>query len=167
MEILEPTGILELTQYNLYPIPVFIEEFVAQIIDMLCFKIKDLEEKDKEDILKSLELVESAMKLGNEWIVAKVVERGIQKIWEEIQRSGLTKKYMLMEAMFEWVRKYSEHINEQWKVVIYLIGRFNRTKSIRKDQNTGRRHTAITIVENKCYLLDSYVDHLMNKTQKF
>lgn len=72
-----------------------------------------------------------------------------------------------MEAMLDWVRKYSEHINIQWKTVIYLISRFNRSKSIRKDQNTGRRHSAITLLENRCYLYDSYIDHLMNRTHKF
>jgi hypothetical protein len=67
--------------------------------------------------------------------------------------------------MLEWVRKYAEHLNQEWKTIIYLVGKFSRSKSIRKDQG-GRRHTAITLHENKVYLYDSYVEHLIHKTPK-
>lgn len=67
--------------------------------------------------------------------------------------------------MFEWVRKFSEHINEQWKIVIELIGKFNRSKSIKKDQGS-KKHIAIEVVNNKVVLYDSYVEHLIQKTPK-
>jgi hypothetical protein len=96
------------------------------------------------------------MKLSHECGVSTVVERAVLKIWEEIQRANANKKILLMEAMLEWVRKFSEHISEQWKVVIFLIGKFNRSKSIRKDQG-AKKHTAIVVQENRVYLYDSYV----------
>jgi len=70
-----------------------------------------------------------------------------------------------MEAMLEWVRKFEEMISEQWKVVIFLISRFNRSKSIRKDQS-NKNHSPITIIENRCFLFDSYIEHVVNKTTK-
>jgi len=51
-----------------------------------------------------------------------------------------------MEAMFEWVRKFGDKITVQWKVVIFLISKFNRSKSIRKDQNSSKSHVSICIV---------------------
>ena len=77
----------------------------------------------------------------------------------------MNKKILLMEAMLEWVRKYAEHINEQWRTIIYLVGKFSRSKSIRKDQG-ARKHTAIVLHENKVYLYDSYVEHIIRKTTK-
>lgn len=50
-----------------------------------------------------------------------------------------------MDAMLDWVRKFSELINEQWRVVIFLISRFNRSKSIRKDPN-NKSHNPICIL---------------------
>ena len=70
-----------------------------------------------------------------------------------------------MEAMLEWARKFSEHVSDQWKTVVYLIGKFHRSKSIKKDQG-GRKNTAITVQDNKVYLFDSYVEHLVQKTPK-
>lgn len=48
--------------------------------------------------------------------------------------------------MFEWVRKFAEKISEQWKTVLFLISRFNRSKSIRKDQNANKGHASIVII---------------------
>jgi hypothetical protein len=114
-----------------------------------------------------LELVESALRLGNEWGVPRIIERGIEKVWEEIQRATATvnKKYLLMDSMLDWVRKFSELVNEQWRVVVFLISRFNRTKSIRKDSG-NKNHSAISIIENRCFLFDSYIEHLVTKTSK-
>ena len=95
-----------------------------------------------------------------------VLERGIKKIWDEMQKAPQNKKIMLMEAWFEWVRKYSEHIKEEWKSIINLIGKFNRSKMIKKDQG-GRKNAAIVVQDYKAYLYHSYVEHLISKTPKF
>lgn len=50
-------------------------------------------------------------------------------------------------------------------MVIFLIGKFNRSKSIRKDQG-ARKHTAITVHDNRVVLYDSYVEQLIHKTHK-
>jgi len=67
--------------------------------------------------------------------------------------------------MLEWVRKFEEMLSEQWRVVIFLISRFNRSKSIRKDQS-NKNHSPITIIENRCFLFDSYIEQIMNKSTK-
>lgn len=36
-----------LTELHRYPLAIFVDEFVSQIIDMLAWRIKDLEDKDK------------------------------------------------------------------------------------------------------------------------
>ena len=74
----------ELTHAHYYPLTIFVDEFVPQIIDILCCKIKELDQKverQKDEIVKSLELMEGAMKLGHEWLVSGVIERGVNKIW--------------------------------------------------------------------------------------
>jgi hypothetical protein len=70
-----------------------------------------------------------------------------------------------MEAMFEWVRKFGEKIVHQWRVVIFLVSKFNRSKSIRKDQN-NKGHASICIIENRCLLYESYVEALMARAGK-
>lgn len=72
-----------------------------------------------------------------------------------------------MEAMFEWTRKFGEHLNEQWKVVILLISKFYRSKSIRKDNNSNKANLSIAIIENKCFLYEAYIEQLIAKTTKY
>jgi hypothetical protein len=72
-----------------------------------------------------------------------------------------------MEAMFEWTRKFGEHLNEQWRVVLFLISKFIRTKAIRKDNNANKNNLSIAIIDNRCYLYESYIDQLIAKTTKF
>jgi hypothetical protein len=67
--------------------------------------------------------------------------------------------------MFEWARKFGEHLTDQWRVVLLLISKFVRTKATKKDAN--KSNLTIAIVENRCYLYESYIDHLVAKTAKF
>jgi hypothetical protein len=60
-----------------YPFPIFIEEFVGQIIDMLAWKIKDIEEREKEEIVKCIELMETCLRIAHEGKVPHLIERGI------------------------------------------------------------------------------------------
>jgi hypothetical protein len=48
--------------------------------------------------------------------------------------------------MFEWVRKFGDKITHQWKVVIFLVSKFNRSKSVRKDQTANKGQVSISIV---------------------
>ena len=45
-----------------------------------------------------------------------------------------------------------------------MISKFVRTKSIKKDSN--KNNTPLVIIENKCYLLENYIEHLITKTSK-
>ena len=133
------------------------QEFVEQALDVLSHRLKEIEDKDKEELLKMIENMERAMQLGADWGVDKVVERGIERLWEEIQRTSVSKKYLLMEALFDWVRKYGKHIQLQWKVVIYLMSKFVRGRALKKDsQNSKNNNLSIAVVDNKCYLFESY-----------
>ena len=66
------------------------------------------------------------------------------------------KKYLLMEALFDWARQYGQHLTSQWKVVIYLVSKFVRSKAIKKDPKAVKNNLSIAVVENKCYLFQSY-----------
>lgn len=134
---------------------------------MLAWRIKDTEERDKEEIVKCIELMETCLRISHEGKVSHLVERGIEKIWEEIQRSTVNKKYLLMEAMFEWARKFGEHLNEQWKVVLLLISKFVRSKATKKDSSANKSNLSIAIADNRCYLYESYIEQLVTKTTKF
>jgi hypothetical protein len=72
-----------------------------------------------------------------------------------------------MEAMFEWARKFGEHLNEQWKVVLLLISKFVRSKATKKDNNASKNNLSIAIAENRCFLYESYIEQLITKTTKF
>lgn len=66
---------------------------------MLCYKISYLDdriEKEKDEILKTLESIESALKLSHEWLVSAIIERAIKKIWDLMKDAGVTKKVILM-----------------------------------------------------------------------
>jgi hypothetical protein len=49
---------------------------------MLAWKIKDMEERDKEEIVKCIELMETCLRISYEGKVPHLIERGIEKIWE-------------------------------------------------------------------------------------
>lgn len=97
--------------------------------------------------------------------VTDVVERGIRNIWEEITKISTLKKYLLMESFLEWVRKYSEHLHEQWNVVIYMLSKFYRSKLIKKDAPS--RNSTMVIAGEKCYIYESYIDGLFAKSGKY
>lgn len=48
---------------------------------MLAWRIKDTEERDKEEIVKCIEQMESCMRIAHEGKVSHLVERGIEKVW--------------------------------------------------------------------------------------
>lgn len=48
--------------------------------------------------------------------------------------------------MFEWARKFGEQINEQWKVVIFMISKFYRIKAIKKDNNSNKSNVLLVVV---------------------
>ena len=64
------------------------------------------------------------------------------------------------------MKSYSEQITLQWKTVIFLVSKFYRNKLIRKDNNPNKNHSAISLLENKCYLYDSYIEQLIAKSSK-
>lgn len=72
-----------------------------------------------------------------------------------------------MENMLEWSKKYGEHLNQQWKVIVFLISKFVRTKAIKKDANPNKNNKPIILIENRCYLYDSFIEHLITKTSKY
>lgn len=166
MEPLQPTPVQLLPELPLYPLPIFLEEFAAQVVDMLAARMRELEEREKEELVRCLELAEGAVRLASEQAVGAVVERAVERLWEEIGRATTGKKYLLMEALLEWARKYGERVGAQWKVVLYLISKFHRSKSLRKD-HPAKGSLALAVVDNKCFLYESYVDALIARTPKF
>lgn len=134
---------------------------------MLAWRIKDTEERDKEEIVKCIELLETCLRISHEGRVSHLVDRGIEKVWEEIQRATVGKKYLLMEALFEWARKFGEHLRDQWKVVLLLISKFVRSKATKKDPAAAKNNLSIAIVENRCYLYESFIEQLITKTTKY
>jgi hypothetical protein len=69
--------------------------------------------------------------------------------------------------MFEWARKFGEHLNEQWKVVMLLISKFYRTKAIKKDNNANKSNLSIAIIDNRCFLYEAYIEQLISKSTKY
>lgn len=69
--------------------------------------------------------------------------------------------------MFEWAKKFGEHLNEQWKVVLLLISKFHRTKAIKKDNNANKNNVSIFIIDSRCFLYESYIEQLISKTTKY
>lgn len=50
--------------------------------------------------------MENCLRISYDGRVSHIIERGIERIWEEIQRASVGKKYLLIEAMLEWARKF-------------------------------------------------------------
>jgi hypothetical protein len=73
---------------------------------MLAWRIKESEEREKEEIGKCIELMETCLRISYDGRVSHLIERGIERVWEEIQRATAGKKYLLIEAMLEWARKF-------------------------------------------------------------
>ena len=65
--------------------------------------------------------------------------------------------------MLEWSKKFSEQIVEQWKTILYMISKFVRSKFIKKD---SKNNAPLLIIDNKCFLLQSYIEQLITKTSK-
>lgn len=49
--------------------------------------------------------------------------------------------------------------------MLLLISKFVRSKLTRKDAN--KNNLAIVVADNRCFLFESYIDQLVNKTTKF
>lgn len=67
--------------------------------------------------------------------------------------------------MFIWVREFTPYIYEQWNTIVNSFSMFYRTKAIKKD-NTNKNNIMV-IVQDKCYLYDSYIDSILAKSNKF
>ena len=140
---------------------------MEQAIDVLAYRLREIEDKDKEEMVKVVESMERAMHLGAEWEDDRVVERGVEKLWDETQRATVGKKYLLMEALFDWARKYGHHLTTQWKVVIFLVSKFVRSKAIKKDPQAAKNNLSIAVVDNKCYLFESYSENIFSRASKY
>lgn len=97
--------------------------------------------------------------------IEKFVPLAIKNLWEELSKTITIKKYILIEKMFIWVREFTSHIYDQWNTIIHSFSMFHRTKAIKKD-NTNKNHIMV-IVQDKCYLYDSYIESILTKSNKF
>jgi hypothetical protein len=43
--------------------------------------------------------MENCLRISYDGRVSHLIERGIERVWEEIQRASVGKKYLLIEAM--------------------------------------------------------------------